>query len=159
MEPTTRVPIGTDYTITVTTQPIDGVRSPIVAEVLASWAPSSSTTGVASTLGSSVAARRWVVPQPDVDADAFLTVFDPGPDPVTAALLPASSIDRRVGPTSEPELAVGPGQAKIQQVTLGRGTDSAWVITAAHPVVVGLTLLGADGASLSSAIPDPSYGG
>ncbi len=159
MEPTTRVPIGTDYAITVTTQPIDGVRSPIVAEVLASWAPSSSTTGVASTLGSSVAARRWVVPQPDVDADAFLTVFDPGPDPVTAALLPASSIDRRVGPTSEPELAVGPGQAKIQQVTLGRGTDSAWVITAAHPVVVGLTLLGADGASLSSAIPDPSYGG
>ena len=51
------------------------------------------------------------------------------------------------------------GKAGIQQVKLGSGTDSAWVITAAHPIVVGLTLLGADGASLSSAIPDPSYGG
>jgi len=159
VEPTTRVPIGTKYAITVTTQPLDGARSPIVAEVLSSWAPSSSTTGVASTLGSSIAARRWVVPQPAADADAFLTVFDPGSDPVTAALLPASSIDRKVGPTSEPELAVGPGKAGIQQVKLGSGTDSAWVITAAHPIVVGLTLLGADGASLSSAIPDPSYGG
>ena len=153
------MPIGTDYAITVTSQPVDGHRSPIVAEVLSSWAPASSTTGVASTLGSPVAARRWVVPQPAVDADAFLTVFDPGAEPVTAALLPASSIDRRVGPTSEPELAVGPGRARVQQVTLGSGADSAWVITAAHPVVVGLTLLGADGASLSSAIPDPSYAG
>jgi hypothetical protein len=159
VEPTTRVPIGTDYAISVTAQVLDGRRSPIVAEVLSSWAPSSSTTGVASTLGSSVAARRWVVPQPDVDADAFLTVFDPGAEPVTAALLPATSVDRRVGPTSEPELAVGPGKAKIQRVTLGSGNDSAWVITAGRPIVVGLTLLGADGASLSSAIPDPSFGG
>ena len=33
------------------------------------------------------------------------------------------------------------------------------MITADHPVVVGLTLLGADGASISAAIPDLSYGG
>jgi hypothetical protein len=159
VEPTTRVPIGTDYAITATAPPVDGRQPPIVAELLASWAPSSSTTGVAGTLGSTVTARRWVVPQPDVDTDAMLTVLDPGSEPVTAALLPAASIDRRVGPTSEPELAIGPGKAKVLRVTPGSGSDSAWVITAEHPIVVGLTLLGSDGASLSSAIPDPSYRG
>ena len=54
---------------------------PIVAELLASWAPVSSTTGVGSTLGTNGTARRWIVPLPDVDADAFVTVFNPGSDP------------------------------------------------------------------------------
>jgi hypothetical protein len=159
VETTTRVPVGTDYAITATAQAVDGRRPPIVAELLTSWAPSSSSTGVAATLGSSVAARRWVVPRPAVDAAGFLTVYDPGAEPVTAALLPAASVDRRVGPSSEPELAVGAGKAEIQPVTLGSGSGSAWVITAAHPIVVGLTMLGPDGASSSAAIPDLSYAG
>ena len=76
---------------------------------------------------------------------------------MTAALLPASSSTGASGPTSEPELAVGPGQAKIQHVRRSAAVPTARsVITADHPVVVGLTMLGADGASLSSAIPDPS---
>jgi hypothetical protein len=33
------------------------------------------------------------------------------------------------------------------------------VVTANHPIVVGLTVLGNAGASLSAAIPDLSYGG
>jgi len=156
---TTRVPLGTDYAVTVSARGVDGRRTPVVAELLASWAPSSATTGVAATLGTPIAARRWVVPQPDGDADAFVTVLNPGTDPATAAMLPARSVDRRVGPTSEPEVAVAPGKAAVLKVTLGRSAGGALVITAQHPIVVGLTLLGAAGASVSAAIPDPSYTG
>jgi len=66
------------------------------AEMTASWA-STSTTGVASALGTTVTARRWVIPQPAVDADAFLTVSERERHPVTAAILPASFVDRRSG--------------------------------------------------------------
>jgi hypothetical protein len=74
-------------------------------------------------------------------------------------MLPASLVDRRTGATSEPELAIAPGRAKILQVVLGRRADGALVVTANHPIVVGLTVLGAAGASVSAAIPDPAYGG
>jgi len=78
---------------------------------------------------------------------------------VTATLLPADSVDRRVGPTSEPELAIAPGKAKVVRLAL-LGSDSvAAVVTANHPVVVGLTLLGDAGASISTGIADPSYTG
>jgi hypothetical protein len=156
---TARVPLGTSYTVTATAQDTDGRAVPVVAEVLASWAPSSTTTGVASTLGTSVTARRWVVPQADVDADAFVTVYNPGSDPVTATLLPADFVDRRVGPTSEPELAIGPGKAKVVRLVLLGSTSLPAVVTANHPVAVGLTMLGNAGASMSIGIPDPSYAG
>ena len=157
---TARVPLGTEYTVVVTARPVDGHPVPVVAELLASWAPSSSTTGVGTTLGSSVTARRWVIPHPDVDADAFLTVMNASGEPVTAEILPASFVDRRSGATSEPELAIAPGRAKVLKVVLlGSGRGGALVVTANHPIVVGLTLLGSAGASVSSAIPDPSYRG
>ena len=111
-------------------------------------------------MGSPVAARRWVVPQPEVDADAFLTVFNPGTEPVTAALLPAEFVDRPTGATSEPELAVAPGTAEVLQIVrIGHRPGGALVITANHPIVVGLTMLGPAGASISAAIPDLSYDG
>ena len=155
-----RLPLGTDYAITATATDAGGRAVPIVAEILTSWVPSSSTPGIASTLGTTVDARRWIVPEPQVDADGFVTVYNPGPDPVTATLLTADSLDRRVGPTSEPELAVAPGKAGVFHLsTRDRGTTGAYVITANHPIVVGLTLLGASGASLSAGIPDLTYGG
>ena len=42
---TTRVPCGTDYAVTVTARDTDGRRVPVVVEMLASWAPTSSTPG------------------------------------------------------------------------------------------------------------------
>jgi Family of unknown function (DUF5719) len=157
---TTRVPLGTPYAVVATARDDHGRRVPVVAELMTSWAPSSPTTGVGTTLGTTVTARRWVIPQPDVDAEAFLTVLNPGGAPVTAEILPASFIDRRSGATSEPELAIAPGKAKIQRIVLrGSETDGALVVTADHPIVVGLTVLGDAGASVSTAIPDPSYGG
>ncbi len=117
---TTRVPIDSDIAVVATARAVDGRRVPIVAELLATWAPASSTTGLAGTLGSTVTATRWVVPVPDVDADVTVTVFNPGPDPVTAEVLAAGDVDRRVGPTSEPELAIGPGKAKTVRVVAPR---------------------------------------
>ncbi len=153
---TTRVPLDTDIAVVATARAVDGHRVPVVAQMLASWAPSSSSTGVGGTLGSTLAATRWVVPDPDVDAETTVTVFNPGPEPVTAALLPADQVDRRVGATSEPELAIKPGAAKI--VRLASGTrPRAMVVTADHPVVVGLTTLGDAGAALSTALPDLTH--
>jgi len=108
----------------------------VVAEMLASWAPASSTTGLAGTVGATVTARRWVVAEPDVDAEQFVTVFNPGTRPVSAALLPASSIDRASGPTSEPEVAIPPGQAKVIRLALLGDRPVPAVVTANGPVVV-----------------------
>jgi hypothetical protein len=154
---TTRVPLGQDITVVATSRAVDGRRIPVVAQLLTSWAPASSITGIGSTLGSTVAATRWVVPVPDIDGDATVTVFNPGSEPVTAALLPADLVDRKVGATSEPELAIPAGAAKTVRLALLGSRSSAGVVTADHPVVVGLTVLGNAGAALSTAIPDLTH--
>ena len=155
---TTRVPLDTDVAVTATVKEVDGRRVPVVAELLATWPPASSSTGLASTIGSTLTATRWVVTAPDVDAEATVTVFNPGPEPVTAALLAADDVDRRVGPTSEPELAIGPGEVKTVRLVLS-GSAGATVVTANHPVVVGLTVLGGAGAAVATALPDLTHGG
>ena len=120
----------------------------MVAEILASWAPSSSSTGVGGTLGSTLAATRWVVPVPDVDAETTVTVFNPGPEPVTAELLPADLVDRRVGATSEPELAdpAGSGQDRAAGVLGARPVR--WWSPPTTPWSSGLTVLGDAGAGV-----------
>ncbi len=153
----TRVPLDSDVAVIATARAVDGRRVPIVAELLETWPPASSTTGLASTLGSTITADRWVVPVPDVDGDVTVTVFNPGPDPVTAEVLPAADIDRRVGPTSEPELAIAPGKAKTVRLTRPGSRPIATVITANHPVVVGFTVLGNAGAAIGGAVPDLTH--
>jgi hypothetical protein len=143
---TAQVPLDTEYVITATAVGPDGQRVPFVAELLASWAPRSASPGAASLMRSHDAARRWVVPQPDVDEDAFLTVYNPGPGRVSVARRDGASLD------------IAPRTAKVFEVVLG-ADDGALVVTAPQPIVVALTLLGDVGASISSAIPDPSYAG
>jgi Family of unknown function (DUF5719) len=154
---TTRVPLDSDIAVIATARAVDGHRVPIVTELLATWPPASSSTGLAGTLGSTVTATRWVVPVPDVDGEVTVTVFNPGPDPVTAEVLAAVDVDRRVGPTSEPELAIAPGKAKAVRLTLRRGRPVATVVSANHPVVVGFTVLGNAGAATSAALPDLTH--
>jgi hypothetical protein len=151
---TTRIPLDTDDAVVVTSRAADGRTTPVVAELLASWSSASSSTGVAGMLATSDLATRWVVPQPDVDADLVVTVFNPGPDPVTATLLPADLIDRARGATSEPELAIPAGAARTFRLALLGNRPVAAVVTTDHPVVVGLTALGDAGAAVSPAIPD-----
>jgi hypothetical protein len=155
----TRVPLGSDYAVVVTSRALNGSRVPVVSELLGTWAPASASTGLASTVATDLTATRWVVPRLDVDADSTITVFNPGPDPVTASFLPADQVDRAVGPTSEPELAIGPGQAKTIDATRVGKRAVPVVVTSNHPVVVGLTVLGAAGAALSGGIPDFTHGG
>jgi hypothetical protein len=156
---TTRVPLDTDVAVTATVRDVDGRRVPVVAELLATWPTASSSTGLAGTLGSTRTATRWVVPVPDVDAEATLTVFNPGTEPVTAEVLAAGDVDRAVGPTSEPELAIGPGKVKTLRLSLLGARPVAAVVTANHPVVVGLTLMGDAGAAVSTGLPDLNVGG
>jgi hypothetical protein len=155
---TSRVPLDTDVAVTATVRAVDGRRVPVVAELLATWPPASSSTGLAGTTGSTLTATRWVVPLPDVDAEARITVLNPGSEPVTASLLGSDDVDRRIGPTSESELAIGPGKVKTARVVLGAG-EPAMVVTAEHPIVVGLTVLGGAGAAVTTALPDLSHGG
>ena len=147
-EVTTRLPTGTNYAVVATAVDTEGRHVPFVAELLASWSPSSDTTGLASTQGTSVTARRWVVPRPDADLDveAFLTVYNPGTGRVSVVLRGGSSLE------------IAPGEAKVVGVALDDAA-AALVVTAPQPIVVGLTLLGDAGASISTAIPDPSYAG
>jgi Family of unknown function (DUF5719) len=159
VEVTSRVPLDRNYAVVATTRADDGRRVPVVAELLATWPPASTSTGLAGTVGTAITATRWVVPRLDLDAESTITVFNPGPDPVTAELLPADQIDRAVGPTSEPELAVAPGQAKSIPATRVSGHRGAIVVTTDHPVLVGLTVLGRAGAAVSTGIPDFTHGG
>jgi hypothetical protein len=78
---------------------------------------------------------------------------------VTAAVLPAGLVDRRAGATSEPERAIAPGKAAIVRTALLGDRRLPLVVTADHPVVVGLTVLGNAGAAISAAVPDLTYGG
>ncbi len=151
---TMRVPLDNDFAVVATARTVDGRRVPVVAELLASWAPASSTTGLAGTLGSTLTATRWVVPEPDLDASQFVTVFNPGTEPVTAALLPAALVDRATGATSEPEVAIPPGEAKTIRLALLGERPVPAVVTADHPVVVGLTVLGDAGAAIAAGVPD-----
>jgi hypothetical protein len=158
VEVTRRVPLDSDFAVLATASADDGRAVPVVAELQATWT-SASVTGIAGVVGTPVTATRWVVPQPDVDAESVVTVFNPGPDPVTVGMLPADLADRPRGATSEPEVAVPPGRARTLRLVLLGARPRPAVLTADHPVVVGLTTVGDAGASLSLGIPDFSYGG
>jgi hypothetical protein len=153
---TTRVPLDRELAVTVTARAVDGRRVPVVAEILATWPSTSASAGLGGTVGSTLQATRWVVPVPDVDAPTTITIFNPGPHPVTAAVLAADLVDRRVGATSEPERAIAPGEAKTVQLAAGRAAPM--VVTADHPVVVGATVLGDAGAAVTEALPDLAHG-
>jgi hypothetical protein len=153
---TARVPLDRDVAVTVTARDVDGRRVPVVAEILATWPSTSASAGLGGTLGSTLLANRWVLPVPDVDAPTTITIFNPGPRPVTAAVLAADLVDRRVGATSEPERAIAPGEAKTVQLA-APGRAVPMVVTADHPVVVGATVLGDAGGAVTEALPDLSH--
>jgi len=151
---TARVPLDTDVAVTATARGADGRGVPVVAELLTTSTPASGRGAVGGTLGSTVVARRWVLPVPTVEGDTTVTVFNPGSEPVTAELLAAADVDRRIGPTSESELALAPGTAKRVRIAVSGARPVPVVVTADHPVVVGYTVAGADGTAISTAIPD-----
>jgi Family of unknown function (DUF5719) len=146
-------PAGSSYTVSVSARDVEGHTAPVVAEVLASWPPTASARSVATSLGTTRTARRWVIALPDLapGTTATVTVVNPGTAPVTAALVAFRAGDIR-GPSSEPELAIPAAEFGTFDAT--DSTGRVLVVNANHPVVVTLTILGDAGASASPAVPD-----
>ena len=111
---TTRAPLETDYAVTATAAPSTVGRVPVVAEMLASWAADSSTPGVASTLGSTVARPALGDPQPDVDAGGFRhRAQHPAPSRSPPRSCRRAFVDRPSVPRANRSVAVPPGRAEV----------------------------------------------
>ncbi|MEX2100802.1 MAG: DUF5719 family protein [Acidimicrobiia bacterium] len=148
------VPVGVRYAVTVTARDVEGNRAPVVAELLASWPPGEGVRSVATSLGTTRTARRWVIALPDLGAGtgAVVTVLNPSTKPVTAALVVARAGDTG-GPISEPEMAIPAAEFGTFAATDAMGR--VLVVNANGPVVVSLTIVGNSGASASPGVPDP----
>jgi Family of unknown function (DUF5719) len=153
-----RVPAGTQYAVTVIARSTEAHSGPVVAEVLESWPSSSASTGVATTLGSTRLAKRWVIALPSANVEGVITVVNPGTEPLTASLLVYDAGDT-TGPPSEPERSVVANHfAVFDLVELGAGGDHVLVVTSDRPVAVGVTYTGPSGAAITAAIPDFANG-
>jgi len=147
-----RVPAGSRYAVHVSVQGGESARGgPVVVEALAWWS-SPAGVGVASVMGATRPARRWVAVAPDVGSSLMLEITNPGAKPVTASLPPFFPSNER-NPTSERELAIPPARFVTAAVT---STTSLTVVQADHPVVAGLTATGRGGGVMTLAIPDYS---
>jgi hypothetical protein len=146
-------PADAAYTVSVTARDAEGHSPPVVAETFASWPPDVGTRSVATSLGATRTARRWVIALPELGAgmQATATVANPGTNPVTASLQVLRAGDTRP-PVSAPELAVP--AAEIAAFDVSASTGRVLVITSDRPVVVSLTVVGDDGGSVSPAVPD-----
>jgi hypothetical protein len=98
------------------------------------------------------------VPIPDVDADATITVLNPGNSPATAEVLVFGADGSR--PPSAPAAGIEAGSFETFPLEqLGYGGARTVVVQADRDVVVGLGLLGPAGGSWMAAVPDFAYGG
>jgi hypothetical protein len=151
---TTGVPADSDYAVVVRARDTEEVTRPVVAEMLQWWPDQSASTGVATTMGSTRLAKRWVVSAPGGSLHGVVTVLDPGTQPLTATLLRLDAGDT-TGPASAPARAVDTGRLRTFVLDdLDAGGDHVLVITSDHPSAVGVTWTGSDGAAMSAAVPD-----
>ncbi len=150
-----RVPEGSPFAVRALARTVEGHEAPLVVEALQWWPDSSSSTAVAGSLGATSAARRWVVPLPAAEADAVVTVLNPGSEPVTAELLVYDDGDE---PRSAPAAAVAPGRFATFSLGSLEGAPRVVVVSADRAVVAGLTVVGAAGGSVMTSVPDYSSG-
>jgi hypothetical protein len=153
-----RVPAGSQFAVRAYARTLESAQPPVVVEMFSWWPPESASTSVATTLGSTLPARRWVVPLPDVDADATISVINPGSSPLTAEVLAYGADGSE--PRSAPAAGVDAGKfASFSLDELGLGGARTIVVQADRDVFVGLGLLGPAGGSSMAAVPDFGYGG
>ncbi|MFI5045418.1 MAG: DUF5719 family protein [Acidimicrobiia bacterium] len=152
-----RVPAGSHFAVRAYARTSEGTSPPLVVEML-SWSPeASASTSVATTLGSTQPARRWVVPLPDVDADVTISVINAGSAPATAEVRVYGV--NGAAPSSAPAAAIDAGKfATFSLGELGLGGARTVFVTSDGDVVVGLGLLGNAGGSSMAAVPDFGYG-
>lgn len=131
-------------------------KAPVVAEEFGTWAPPGTVTGVASTLASTMTARRWAfaVGRLDEQGDAIVTALNVSGKPLTVQLYAYTAGDPN-SPTSAPAQAVPPGQRAVFHVTeLGIRPDMVFIVSADGAIVAGREVLGTPtGVSLSPGVP------
>jgi hypothetical protein len=147
-----RVPPGVGFSVEVE------ARSPIVAETLAALRPpiAENARGIATNVGTTRAARRFVVVPARVSADSIdlVSVLNAGRSPVTFRVRVHSG-GRVTTPESAARLRVAPGRRVL--IDLGRievGADAVVEIDATGPVVVDRESSAIPGISVSAAVPD-----
>ena len=128
-------------------------RTPVVAEQAAFFDASTSTPGVAATLGTSTPARRWAfaVGRLEAESQTRLVVYNPESRPTTVRLL--TTVGERREVTTEERLDGG-GVAVLDLTDLGVDPEQPMVVAAGAPVVVGRLVDGPTGRSISLGIVD-----
>ena len=147
-----RVPPGIGFSVA-------GVaRSPIVAETLTALrAPiPEDARGIATTVGSTHSARRWVVSPARVAAESIdlVSVLNAGRSPATfrVRVVGGGRVSR---PENAQRLRVAPGRRVLVDLSRVQATaDSIVVIDATAPVLVERESSAIPGVSASAAVPD-----
>jgi hypothetical protein len=143
-----------DTDLWVDVRSLEGV--PVVAERLSFYGEAAARQGAAVTLGSPVAATRWLVTQAGSTRQrtATVQVVNPGPAPAQVTVEQLSDSARSPLPSAAITLAPGDRQAISLE---GSGAAASIVVLSDVPVVVAssISLLGAPGIGLAPAFPFP----
>lgn len=109
--------------------------------------------GLALDSGTPEAARRWAFAgAAGLDADAIVSVVNPGPRPVTASLSVYGSDDGES--PSPPELELGAGErGSFDLEELEIGADQVLLVRADGPVIAERLLVTESGGSLDAGVP------
>lgn len=147
-----RVPAGVGFSVAVDSP------DPIVAETLTALVSPipAAARGIATTVGETRAARRWVIAPARVSATSIdlVAVVNPGRAPATFRLR-ARSGGREFTPPDTRRIRLAPGKRVL--IDLGRRqvpANGLVVVDATGPVVISRESSAIPGISVSSAIPD-----
>jgi Family of unknown function (DUF5719) len=143
---------GTQYAVTVAARDAEGRGDPVVAELL-QWWPTTSSGGVASTVGTSQLARRWVVARPSARVSAVVSALNPGGAPLTARLR-VSDRGQHTAPKAALSRRIAASRIGVFDLADVTADSDVFEVTSTRPVAVGISLSGAEGAATSVAVPD-----
>ena len=146
-----KVAPGTGYAVQVRAPR----RSPVVVELVETWAAPAAPVGLATTLGTTGEAARWAFAtgRTDNSGDAQLAAVNVSGRPLTVEMLAYTPGDPN-SPRSGPAQAVGAGKRAVFPLTTD-GVDASQVIVlqADGPIVAGREVLGPS-RSLSVGFPE-----
>ncbi len=145
-----RVAAGTGYSVRVQAP----ARTPVVAELLQTWAAPASPTGLATTLASTAVASRWVFAtgRTEASGDAQLAAVNVAGHTITVRLRAYAAGDPN--PITSPAQSVRAGQRAVFSLSsAGVASDQLVVLDARGLIVAGREVLGPS-RSLSVGMPE-----
>ncbi len=156
VDPAAHVPAGSHATVTVVARDAEGTSPPVVAELMAWWSAGDGGPAVATAVGLTRPARRWVFALPQDSSGGAMTALNAGAEPATASFVAFDEGQVR-GPTSEPETALG--AARFGTFDLSGHAGRLLVVTSDRPVSVGVAQSGGGQSTLVNAVPDVFFPG